>query len=228
LGFNAEFRGVVRGAKYMEKDTQVEQLISLGREYYLPVYRPRELVLERGQGARAWDSQGRDYVDFGAGIAVCSLGHCDPDLVAALTAQAKALWHTSNVFYSEPPLRLAQELVDASRFAERAFLCNSGAEANEAAIKLVRKWAASQGREPDRRVIITFRGSFHGRTLATVTATAQPKYQEGYEPLPGGFRYVDFNDLDALAATMAAGDVAAVLRLASWLPCARCATPTAR
>jgi acetylornithine/N-succinyldiaminopimelate aminotransferase len=211
LGFNAEFRGVVRGAKYMEKDTQVEQLISLGREYYLPVYRPRELVLERGQGARAWDSQGRDYVDFGAGIAVCSLGHCDPDLVAALTAQAKALWHTSNVFYSEPPLRLAQELVDASRFAERAFLCNSGAEANEAAIKLVRKWAASQGREPDRRVIITFRGSFHGRTLATVTATAQPKYQEGYEPLPGGFRYVDFNDLDALAATMAAGDVAAVM-----------------
>jgi acetylornithine/N-succinyldiaminopimelate aminotransferase len=211
LGFNAEFRGVVRGAKYMEKDTQVEQLISLGREYYLPVYRPRELVLERGQGARAWDSQGRDYVDFGAGIAVCSLGHCDPDLVAALTAQAKALWHTSNVFYSEPPLRLAQELVDASRFAERAFLCNSGAEANEAAIKLVRKWAASQGREPDRRVIITFRGSFHGRTLATVTAPAQPKYQEGYEPLPGGFRYVDFNDLDALAATMAAGDVAAVM-----------------
>ena len=121
------------------------------------------------------------------------------------------LWHTSNVFYSEPPLRLAQELVAASRFAERAFLCNSGAEANEAAIKLVRKWAAAQGRTPDRRVIVTFRGSFHGRTLATVTATAQPKYQEGYEPLPGGFRYVDFNDLDALSAAMATGDVAAVM-----------------
>lgn len=195
----------------MVTDIQVEQLLSLGRDYYLPVYRPRELVLERGQGARVWDSQGRDYVDFSAGIAVCSLGHCDPDLVAALTAQASTLWHTSNVFYSEPPLRLAQELVVASRFAERAFLCNSGAEANEAAIKLVRKWAAAQGRAPDRRVIVTFRGSFHGRTLATVTATAQRKYQEGYEPLPGGFRYVGFNDLDALAIAMATGDVAAVM-----------------
>ncbi len=186
-------------------------LLALGRDYYLPVYRPRELILERGQGARVWDSLGRDYVDFSAGIAVCSLGHCDPDLVAALAAQASVLWHTSNVFYSEPPLRLAEELVTASRFAERAFLCNSGAEANEAAIKLVRKWATAQGRAPDRRVIVTFRGSFHGRTLATVTATAQPKYQEGYEPLPGGFRYVDFNDLDALAAAMATGDVAAVM-----------------
>lgn len=187
------------------------RLLALGRDYYLPVYRPRELILERGQGARLWDSQGRDYVDFGAGIAVCSLGHCDPDLVAALTGQASVLWHTSNAFYSEPPLRLAEELVTSSRFAERAFLCNSGAEANEAAIKLVRKWASAQGRAPDRRVIVTFRGSFHGRTLATVTATAQPKYQEGYEPLPGGFRYVDFNDLDALATAMATGDVAAVM-----------------
>src|SRR5690606_31132470 len=120
-------------------------------------------------------------------------------------------WHTSNVFLSEPPLRLAEELVAASRFAERVFLCNSGAEANEAAIKLVRKWAAAQGRAPSRRVIVTFRGSFHGRTLATVTATAQPKYQAGYEPLPGGFRYVDFNDATGLEVAMAGGDVAAVL-----------------
>jgi acetylornithine/N-succinyldiaminopimelate aminotransferase len=186
-------------------------LIDLGQRYYLPVYRPRELVLERGQGARLWDNGGRDYVDFAAGIAVCSLGHADPDLVAALTEQAGRLWHTSNVFLSEPPLRLAEELVAASRFAERVFLCNSGAEANEAAIKLVRKWAAAQGREPARRVIVTFRGSFHGRTLAAVTATAQPKYQAGYEPLPAGFRYVDFNDATALEVAMAGGDVAAVL-----------------
>lgn len=142
---------------------------------------------------------------------MCGLGHHDPDLTAALIEQAGKLWHTSNIFYSEPPLRLAQELVEASRFATRAFLCNSGAEANEAAIKLVRKWAAGQGRTPERRVIVTFRGSFHGRTLATVTATAQPKYQEGYEPLPGGFRYVDFNDLAQLEAAMAGGDVAAVM-----------------
>lgn len=186
-------------------------LIDLARRYWLPVYQPRELVLDHGRGARLWDTQGRDYVDFGAGIAVNSLGHQDPDLLTALTAQAHKLWHSSNVFYTEPPLKLAEELVRASGFAERVFLCNSGAEANEAAIKLVRRWAAAQGRAPERRVIVTFRGSFHGRTLATVTATAQPKYQEGYEPLPGGFRYIDFNDEAALEAAMAAGDVVAVL-----------------
>ena len=187
-----------------------DPLISLS-DYYLPVYKPRQVVLERGQGARVWDTQGREFIDLAAGIAVCGLGHNDPDLVAALVDQAGRLWHTSNVFYSEPPLRLAEELVTASRFAERVFLCNSGAEANEVAIKLVRKWAAGQGRAPDKRVIVTFRGSFHGRTLATVTATAQPKYQEGYEPLPGGFRYVDFNDVVQLETAMAAGDVAAVM-----------------
>ena len=189
----------------------MSSLVDLGKRYWLPVYKPRELVLDRGKGARVWDTEQRDYIDFGAGIAVNALGHQDPDLLAALTEQAHKLWHSSNVFYTEPPLHLAQELVDASAFAERVFLCNSGAEANEAAIKLVRKWATSQGRPPERRVIITFRGSFHGRTLATVTATAQPKYQEGYEPLPGGFRYLDFNDAAALEAAFAAGDVAAVM-----------------
>ncbi|GLQ89114.1 acetylornithine transaminase [Dyella flagellata] len=189
----------------------MSSLVDLGKRYWLPVYRPRELVLDRGKGARVWDTEQRDYVDFGAGIAVNALGHQDPDLIAALTAQAHKLWHSSNVFYTEPPLHLAQELVEASGFAERVFLCNSGAEANEAAIKLVRKWAAMQGRGSEQRVIITFRGSFHGRTLATVTATAQPKYQEGYEPLPGGFRYLDFNDVAALEAAFAAGDVAAVM-----------------
>ena len=191
--------------------TTAADLLANGQRYYVPVYRPRELVLERGQGARVWDSEGREFIDLSAGIAVCGLGHNDPDLVAALTEQAGKLWHTSNVFYSEPPLRLAEELVTASRFAERVFLCNSGAEANEAAIKLVRKWAASQGRAPDQRVIVTFRGSFHGRTLATVTATAQPKYQEGYEPLPAGFRYVAFNDPTQLEIAMSCGDVAAVM-----------------
>ena len=191
--------------------TTTTDLLAAGQQYYLPVYRPREVILGRGQGARVWDNEGREYLDLSAGIAVCGLGHNDPDLVAALVEQAGKLWHTSNVFYSEPPLRLAEELVSASRFASRVFLCNSGAEANEVAIKLIRKWATAQGRTPDRRVIVTFRGSFHGRTMATVTATAQPKYQEGYEPLPGGFRYVDFNDLAQLRDAMAAGDVAAVL-----------------
>jgi acetylornithine/N-succinyldiaminopimelate aminotransferase len=195
----------------MDATPTTTDLLALGQRYWLPVYRPRELVLERGEGARVWGRDGRDYVDFGAGIAVNALGHCDPDLVAALTEQAHKLWHASNVFYTEPPLRLAEELVTASGFAERVFLCNSGAEANEAAIKLVRKWAATHGRAPQHRVIVTCHGSFHGRTLATVTATAQPKYQAGYEPLPAGFRHVPFNDAEALAAALAPGDVAAVL-----------------
>jgi acetylornithine/N-succinyldiaminopimelate aminotransferase len=193
------------------KNDTTAALIGLGKRYWLPVYKPRDIVLARGAGARVWDRDGREYIDFGAGIAVNALGHCDPDLVAALTTQAQKLWHTSNVFYSEPPLRLAEELVVASGFAERVFLCNSGTEANEAAIKLVRRWAAARGRPPERRVIVTFHGSFHGRTLAAVTATAQPKYQQGYEPLPGGFRYAAFNDVNALEAAFASGDVAAIL-----------------
>ena len=192
-------------------DSITAELLAAGRNYYVPVYKPREVILERGLGARVWDREGKEYIDFGAGIAVCGLGHCDPDLINALTEQAGKLWHTSNVFYSEPPLRLAEELVTASRFATRVFLCNSGAEANEAAIKLVRRWAAAQGRDASRRTILTFRGSFHGRTLAAVTATAQPKYQEGYEPLPGGFRYLDFNDLAPVEAELAKSDVAAVM-----------------
>lgn len=185
----------------------------LGRldRYYVSVYQPRRVVLDRGQGSRLWDSDGRDYVDFAAGIAVCSLGHANPELIAALQQQAAKLWHTSNVFVSEPPLRLAEELVEASAFAQRVYLCNSGAEANEAAIKLVRKWASANGRPPERRGILTFHGSFHGRTLAAVTATAQPKYQQGYEPLPPGFHHCPYNDLAAVEAAMAGGDIAAVL-----------------
>jgi acetylornithine/N-succinyldiaminopimelate aminotransferase len=188
-----------------------DALFALCERYYLPLYRPRRIILDHGRGSRLWDRDGREYVDFGAGIAVNALGHAHPSLVAALTEQAGRLWHTSNIFVSEPPLRLAEELVHASKFAQRVYLCNSGAEANEAAIKLARKWATAQGRAPERRVILSFRGSFHGRTLAAVTATAQPKYHEGFEPLPPGFRYSDFNDLAAAEAAMAAGDVCAVL-----------------
>ena len=139
-------------------------------------------------------------MDLGAGIAVSALGHHNKELLDALTTQAKKLWHTSNIFFTEPPMLLAEELVKASKFAKRVFFTNSGAEANEAAIKLARKYAADKGRPPERRDIITFTGSFHGRTLATVTATAQPKYHAGFEPLPPGFRYCKFNDFDAIAA----------------------------
>lgn len=186
------------------------ELLGLARERYVPIYRQRELILARGEGSRVWDTAGKDYIDLAGGIAVNALGHADPGLRAALMEQAGKLWHTSNVFHSEPPIRLAAALAEASGFAERVFLCNSGAEANEAAIKLARRHATARGRGPEQRVILTFRGSFHGRTLATVTATAQPKYQEGFEPLPGGFRYVNFNDSAAFDAAFDA-DVCAVL-----------------
>ena len=190
--------------------TGTTELIASARESLLPIYRQRELVLERGSGSRVWDIEGREYIDFAAGIAVNALGHGDPDILAALHAQAAMIWHTSNVFYSEPPIHLAEELLAATAFARRVYFCNSGTEANEAAIKLVRKYAAGRGREPSQRVILTFEGSFHGRTLAAVTATAQPKYQQGYEPLPGGFRHAALNDIDALDRCLTA-DVAGVL-----------------
>ncbi|MCX7562324.1 aspartate aminotransferase family protein [Xanthomonadaceae bacterium XH05] len=186
------------------------ELVSSAHRHLVPTYRQRALVLDRGHGSRMWDIDGREYVDFAAGIAVSALGHGDADILAALHEQAGKIWHTSNIFYSEPPLRLAEELVAASGFASRVFFCNSGAEANEAAIKLVRRHAANAGRPPGRRTLITFHGSFHGRTLATVTATAQPKYQQGFEPLPAGFRYAPFNDIAGFDAVFG-DDVAGVL-----------------
>ena len=175
------------------------ELVKKGKTYYTANYKPREMILDRGKGSRVWDLDGNEYIDFGAGIAVCSLGHQDPDLLKALDEQSRKIWHTSNVFFTEPPIRLAEKLVQFSGWGKRVYLCNSGAEANEAAIKLVRKYAADKGRTPEQREIISFTGSFHGRTLAAVTATAQPKYQQGFEPLPPGFIYCDpFNDEAAI------------------------------
>lgn len=180
---------------------KTDELIAKGKKYYVPNYKPRDMILDHGKGSTVWDLEGNDYIDLGAGIAVCGLGHHDTDLLDALIGQAEKLWHTSNIFYTEAPILLAEALVESVPFARRAYFCNSGAEANEAAIKLVRKYAADKGRDPHHREIITFNGSFHGRTLATVTATAQPKYQQGFEPLPGGFAYCEkFNDEAAIAA----------------------------
>lgn len=186
-------------------------LIDKANQYYLPIYRPRETVMERGSGAKLWDKSGKEYIDFAAGIAVCSLGHANPELVKVLTDQANKLWHVSNGFYSEPPILLVEKLVQLSGFAKRGFLCNSGTEANEAMIKMVRKWASVNQRAPHQRVILSFKGGFHGRTLAAITATAQAKYHEGFEPLPEGFRYCEFNDLEAVKAAIADGNVAAIL-----------------
>lgn len=188
-----------------------KELVAKGRKVFTQNYKPRDMILSHGKGARLWDLEGKEYVDFGAGIAVCALGHANPVLVKTIQKQAEKLWHTSNVFFNEPSILLAEELIKASKFAKRVFFSNSGGEANEAAIKLARKYASDKGRPPEKRVILSFHGSFHGRTMATVTATAQPKYQHGFEPLPGGFEYVPFNDIDALKARMDKGDVCAVI-----------------
>jgi acetylornithine/N-succinyldiaminopimelate aminotransferase len=177
------------------------KLVTKGQDYFLPNYKPREMILDHGMRSKLWDMDGKEYIDLGTGISVNSLGHQQAELVEALEKQLWKLWHTSNVFFTEPAVELAEALVNSVHFAKRVFFCNSGAEANEAAIKLVRKFAADRGKTPEQREIITFTGSFHGRTLTTTTATAQPKYQEGYEPLPGGFVYCDpFNDDHAIRA----------------------------
>jgi len=168
----------------------------------------RSLAFVRGEGCYIWDADGKRYLDFLGGLAVNALGHCHPAVVEAITAQAGTLLHCSNLYYIEPQVRLAKMLAETS-FADQSFFCNSGAEANEAAIKLVRKYAKDHG-HPERTVILTMDQSFHGRTLATITATGQPKYHKGFEPLPEGFRYAPFNDLSGAADAMN-GDVCAIL-----------------
>lgn len=170
-------------------------------------YRRYPLVVSRGEGCRVWDLEGKEYLDCVAGIAVCSLGHSHPKVVEAIRKQAGILMHVSNLYYTEAQGLLAERLVQAS-FAGKAFFCNSGAEANEAAIKLARKY----GNEVlgGKGEIVTMEGSFHGRTLATVTATGQSKFQAGFEPLPAGFRHVPYNDLSALEAAVD-GNTCAVL-----------------
>jgi predicted acetylornithine/succinylornithine family transaminase len=154
------------------------------------------VALVRGDGTRVWDSDGVEYLDFTGGIAVTALGHAHPKVVGTIREQAATLLHVSNYFHIPQQIELARLLCQHS-FADRVFFSNSGAEANETAIKLARKWAKEHG-SSDRGDIITMRGGFHGRTLATVTATAQEKYHHGFEPLPGGFKYVAFNDLRAV------------------------------
>ncbi len=154
------------------------------------------LALERGQGCHVWDTQGREYLDFVAGIATCTLGHAHPALVETVTRQIQTLHHVSNLYYIPVQGELAKWIVDHS-CADRVFFCNSGAEANEGAIKLARKYAHTV-LEIEKPVILTATASFHGRTLATITATGQPKYQKNFDPLVPGFSYVPYNDIQAL------------------------------
>ena len=178
-------------------------------EVMVPNYQPADLIPVRGAGSRFWDQQGREYVDFAGGIAVTVLGHCHPKLVAALTAQAGKLWHLSNVMTNEPALRLAQKLC-AATFAERVFFCNSGAEANEAALKLARRHAQTKV-GAHKNEIIAFVNAFHGRTLFTVSVGGQEKYTRGFEPLPGAITHLPFNDVGALESAISDKTCAVIL-----------------
>jgi predicted acetylornithine/succinylornithine family transaminase len=171
-------------------------LLEWSARYHTPNYGRAPICLVRGEGARVWDSDGREYLDFTSGISVVNLGHCHPRVTGAIREAAATLLHVSNLFHTAPQIHLAKLLVEHS-FADRVFFCNSGAEANEAAFKLARKYAKERFAS-DRYEIVATRNSFHGRTLATVTATGQEKYQHGFEPLVPGFKHVPYNDLGAM------------------------------
>jgi acetylornithine aminotransferase len=172
-------------------------------------YKRFPVVLTRGQGCTVWDEQGRAYTDFIAGIAVCSLGHCHPAVTEAICRQAATLCHVSNLYYTVPQVQLARWLVDHS-FADRVFFCNSGAEANEAAIKLARKYFYDRG-QSGRYRIVAMEKSFHGRTLATLSATGQEKIRKGFSPVLERFDFVPFGDIDALRAAVTADTCAVML-----------------
>jgi acetylornithine/N-succinyldiaminopimelate aminotransferase len=174
-----------------------EELIREGQQVLANTYARIPILLVRGKGAQVWDSNGKEYLDFVAGIAVCNLGHCHPKVVRALEEQARQLIHCSNLYYIGPQVELARRLCEHS-FGERVFFCNSGAEATEAAIKLARKYSqAHYG--PERYEIITMENSFHGRTMGALSATGQKKFHKGFEPLLPGFTYCPFDDLEAVA-----------------------------
>jgi acetylornithine/N-succinyldiaminopimelate aminotransferase len=188
-----------------------EELREDADRYLMQTYTRQPISIVRGRGSRVFDLEGREYVDFVAGVAVNVLGHGHPDLIAAIQKQSQHLLHASNLYYTEPQVKLAQALVEHS-FAKKVFFCNSGAEANEAAIKLARRYA--HGKYGAARFeIITMLQSFHGRTMATLTATGQEKVQQGFEPLLPGFTYVPFNDLNAVEQAITPATAAIMLEL---------------
>ncbi|MDD3249862.1 MAG: aspartate aminotransferase family protein [Smithellaceae bacterium] len=177
-----------------------KKIMALADQHIMNTYRRVPVALVKGEGARLWDASGKEYLDFVAGIAVCNLGHSHPKVVKAIKKQAKELMHVSNLYYTKPQGEVAALLTKHS-FAAKVFFCNSGAEANEAAIKLARKYA-HENLGPDKFELITMKDSFHGRTMATITATGQEKFQFGFTPLLAGFSYVPFNNAAALEAAI--------------------------
>lgn len=186
---------------------KAQSILELYRGHVMPTYAP-SLVLSNGKGVQVRDVDGMSYYDFTSGIGVQAVGHAHPKVVKAIQDQAAALSHCSNLFVHAPETTLAAKLVEISGLGGKVFFCNSGAEANEAAIKLARKWGAQNG---GRYEVVTMRQGFHGRTLATLAATAQAWCQEGYDPLPVGFAYADFNDLESVKAAVNEKTVAILL-----------------
>ncbi|MBO5990597.1 MAG: aminotransferase class III-fold pyridoxal phosphate-dependent enzyme, partial [Lentisphaeria bacterium] len=174
-------------------------------KYVVPTYAPKQLFV-RGEGARLWDDEEREFLDFASGISVCNVGHCNKRVAAAIAEQSLKLVHTSNLYYNELMPRLAEKLITES-FPGKVFFSNSGAEANEGMIKLARKYGNATG---GRNTIISMNDSFHGRTLATLAATGRSKYRKGFEPDVPGFKQVPFNDIEALK-TAVTPDVCAVM-----------------
>ena len=173
-----------------------QDLVARAEKFLFQNYRTQPVALVRGEGTYVWDADGKRYLDFIGGIATVSVGHCHAKVREAVLEQTKLLWHASNLYFTEPQVRLAEKLVRLS-FAERVFFCNSGAEANEAMIKLARHFHVVQGHE-QRIEIVCMHDSFHGRTLGALAATGQPKYQKGFGPLPAGFRFISYGDVKQL------------------------------
>jgi acetylornithine/N-succinyldiaminopimelate aminotransferase len=174
--------------------------VELADKYLFPTYKRPPFALVKGEGCRVWDENGKEYLDFVGGIAVCALGHSSALVTQALEEQSRTLVHVSNLYYTRPQVELARLLVENS-FADRVFFCNSGAEANEAAIKIARRFTREK-HGPGKHTIVCMQGSFHGRTMATLSATGQSKVQIGYDPLLEGFKFVPFNDLKALRSAV--------------------------
>jgi predicted acetylornithine/succinylornithine family transaminase len=183
-------------------------IIDLGAKYLFQIYPRAPLAIVRGEGCRVWDADGKSYLDFFGSTVVVNLGHCHPNVTRAITEQANMILHVSNLHHSAPQAQLAERLCTHS-FADRAFFCNSGAEANEAAIKLARKFGADHA--DGRYEIVTMLGSFHGRTIATIAATGQEKVRHGFQPLPQGFRYAPYNDIAAVEAAVTDRTIAIML-----------------
>lgn len=188
---------------------EMKKLIDESNLYIMNTYKRFPIVLRKGRGMKVWSTDGKEYLDFVGGVAVNILGHCHPKVVIAIQKQAQRLLHVSNYYHIGPQIRLAKLLVQHT-FADKVFFCNSGAEANEAAIKLARKYS-KENVNPDRFEIITAENSFHGRTLAALTATGQEKFQKGFEPLVPGFKHVPFNDVDAIGQAITMNTCAIML-----------------